>query len=102
MPSKMSVSASPLSVEEDVLIVARQFNAPRELIWKAWTDPVHAIHWWGPPFCPAVEMNMDVRVGGKWRHCLKSAEDGTFLWQHGGFKEIVPPERLVFTFTWGE
>ncbi|HEY0235260.1 MAG TPA: SRPBCC domain-containing protein [Afipia sp.] len=100
MPSKMSVSANPLSVEEDELVVSRQFNAPRDLVWKAWTDPVHARHWWGPPMCPAVEMNMDVRVGGKWRNCLKSAEDGSLLWQHGVFKEVNPPRRLVFTFTW--
>lgn len=100
MPSKLSASASPLSVEDDELIVSRRFDAPRELVWKAWTDPFHAKHWWGPPMCPAVEMHMDLRVGGEWRHCLQSSEDGSLLWQHGVFQEIVPPERLVFTFTW--
>lgn len=100
MSSRISASASPLSVEDDELIVSRIFNAPRELIFRLWTDPEHAMHWWGPPMCPAVEMNMDVRVGGKWRNCLKSAEDGSLLWQHGEFREIDPPRRLVFTFTW--
>ncbi len=96
----MPASSNPLPVTERDLVVSRWFDAPRELVWTMWTDPKHAIHWWGPPFCPAVEMHMDVRVGGEWRHCLKSAEDGTLLWQHGVFREVVPPQRLVFTFTW--
>jgi len=96
----MSASINPLPVTERDLVVKREFNAPRELVWKAWTDPYHAKHWWGPPMCPAIEMHMDLRVGGKWRHCLQSAEDGAPLWQHGVFREITPPERLVFTFTW--
>ena len=96
----MSASANPLPVNERELVVSRLFEAPRELVWAMWTDPEHAIHWWGPPFCPAIEMHMDVRVGGEWRHCLKSAEDGSLLWQHGVFKEVVPPQRLMFTFTW--
>ncbi len=100
MPRHMSASASPLPLAEQELVVSRIFKAPRELVWKAWTDPYHAKHWWGPPMCPAIEMHMDLRVGGAWRHCLQSAEDGSHLWQHGVFKEIVPPERLVFTFTW--
>lgn len=100
MPPIMSASTNPLSAEDDELIVSRHFKAPRDLVWKAWTDPKHAVHWWGPPFCPAIEMHMDFRVGGKWHHCLKSGEDGSVLRQHGVFREITPPERLVFTFTW--
>lgn len=100
MLQHMSASASPLSLAEQELVVSRLFKAPRELVWKAWTDPKHAIHWWGPPFCPATEMHMDLRVGGKWRHYLKSGEDGSVLPQHGEFMEVTPPERLVFTFTW--
>ena len=96
----MPAPASPLPVAECDLVITRVFDAPRELVWKAWTDPFHARHWWGPPMCPAIEMNMDLRIGGKWRNCLKSAEDGSLLWQHGVFTDIVPPERLVFTFTW--
>lgn len=100
MSGHMSASVSPLPLKEQELVVSRVFKAPRDLVWKAWTDPDHAKHWWGPPMCPAIEMHMDLRVGGRWRHCLESTEDGSPLWQHGVFKEIVPPERLVFTFTW--
>jgi uncharacterized protein YndB with AHSA1/START domain len=96
----MSALANPLPIAERELVVSRKFDAPRELVWQAWTDPKHAIHWWGPPMCQAAEMHMDLRVGGKFRHRLKSAEDGSALWLHGVFREIVPPERLVFTFAW--
>jgi uncharacterized protein YndB with AHSA1/START domain len=96
----MSASAGPLPVEDSELVVSRVFNAPRELVWKAWTDPFHAKHWWGPPMCPAVEMHMDLRVGGEYHHSLKSEADGSLLGIHGVFKEVVPPERLVFSFSW--
>src|ERR1700741_334914 len=98
----MSASANPLPVAERDLVITRVFDAPRELVWKAWTDPYHAKHWWGPTHHPAIEMHMDLRVGGKWRNCLQSIENGIAIWQHGVFKEIMPPERLVFTFTWEE
>jgi uncharacterized protein YndB with AHSA1/START domain len=84
------------------LVITRVFDAPRELVWKVWTDPSRAIAWWGPREYPATSMKMDVRVGGKWRMCLTSLENGRALWQHGEFREVEAPERLVFTFVWEE
>jgi len=84
------------------LILTRMFDAPRDLVWKAWTDPSRAIAWWGPRQYPATAMDMDVRVGGKWRICLTGVENGRALWQHGVFKEVSEPNRLVFTFVWEE
>lgn len=84
------------------LVVSRLFAAPRVLVFRMWTDPAHAIHWWGPKHHPAVELHMDVRPGGVWRNCLRSVETGDLLWHHGVFREVVPPERLVFTFRWEE
>jgi uncharacterized protein YndB with AHSA1/START domain len=78
------------------------FDAPRALVWKAWTDPKHAMNWWGPASHPVRHLDMDVRVGGRWRNCLRSLETGEDLWQHGVFREVVPNERLVFTFQWEE
>lgn len=92
--------ASFLPEAERELVVTRIFDAPRELVFKAWTDPAHARHWWGPTHHPATQMDMDVRVGGKWRNCLTSVETGEELWQNGVFREVTPPERLVFTFVW--
>src|SRR5262245_24129847 len=84
------------------LVIRRVFNAPIDLVWEAWTDPKRAIAWWGPRAHPATHMEMDVRVGGTWRHCLTGVEDGRVLWQHGTFREVDEPERLVFTFVWDE
>lgn len=93
---------STIAVAERELVITRVFDAPRELVFKMWTDPAHAKHWWGPTHHPAVHMEMDARPGGRWRHCLRSVETGKDLWQHGVFREVVPPERLVFTFVWEE
>jgi uncharacterized protein YndB with AHSA1/START domain len=78
------------------LLVVRILNAPRELVWKAWTDPEHFKSWWGPkdytcPFC-----EMDFRVGGKYLNCMRSPS-GRDYWSTGVYREIIPMERLVFT-----
>jgi uncharacterized protein YndB with AHSA1/START domain len=84
------------------LVIERVFNAPRELVFQAWTDPDHIRQWFGPRDHPATHVSADVRPGGRWRGCLKSAETGSELWLGGVYREIVPPERLVFTFAWEE
>ena len=80
------------------LVITRVFNAPRELVFRAWTDPDHIRKWFGPKDHPATRMAMDVRPGGRWRGCLRSTETGNDLWLGGVYREIAPPERLVFTF----
>lgn len=84
------------------LTLTRIFDAPRELVWQAWTQAEHALQWWGPKHHPAVEVAWDVRVGGRWRNCLRSVETGAPLWHGGVFREVVEPERLAFTFAWEE
>ena len=73
-----------------------------ELIFAAWTNPHHVREWWGPVNYPARFVEMDVRPGGKWRMCLRSTEGKPELWQGGVYREVTPPERLVFTFAWEE
>lgn len=78
------------------LIIDRIFEAPRELVFRAWTDPELFMRWWGPkdftsPFC-----KMDFRVGGRYHFSLRSP-DGKDYWSTGEYREIVPPSRLVFT-----
>ena len=87
---------------ELALTITRTFDAPRALVWKAWTDPEQLMKWWGPEHHPATHLSMDVRPGGVWRNCLRSVETGNDLWHHGTFREVVPMERLVFTFVWEE
>jgi uncharacterized protein YndB with AHSA1/START domain len=95
-------NAAALCPTERELVITRVFDAPRELVFRMWTDPRHAMRWWGPKHHPAVHLEMDVRPGGVWRNCLRSVETGADLWHHGVFREVIAPERLVFTFVWEE
>jgi uncharacterized protein YndB with AHSA1/START domain len=97
----VSASATHTSLDR-TLTITRVFDAPRALVWQAWTDPRHLMNWWGPRWHVANEVDADVRTGGRWRHCLRSPETGEDLWHHGVFREVVPPQRLVFTFRWEE
>ena len=84
------------------LNMQRDFDAPRALVWRAWSQPEILVLWMGPVEWPAVKVASDFRVGGAWRICLRSPETGEDLWQGGVYREIVEPERLVFTFKWDE
>jgi uncharacterized protein YndB with AHSA1/START domain len=94
-----AASTAPVNRE---LRITRVFDAPRELVFKVWTDPRHAKKWWGPRDYPATHLDMDVRPGGVWRGCLRSNESGKELWQGGVFREVEAPGRIVFTFAWEE
>ena len=95
-------SSAALRPERSELVITRIFAAPRELVFKAWTDPAHLRRWWGPKRFPGERIAMEARVGAPWRNSLRSVETGELLWHNGVFKEVVPPERLVFTFRWEE
>lgn len=92
--------ATAAKAPERALTVTRVLNAPRDMVFKAWTDPKQLMQWWGPAHHPAIHIDMDVRAGGKWRNCLRSVVDGSELWHHGTFREVVAPSLLVFTFQW--
>ena len=82
------------------LHMRRTFDAPRALVWRAWSRPEILVLWMGPVEWPAFSVTSDFRVGGQWRIGLKSPETSEELWQGGVYREIVQPERLVFTFKW--
>jgi uncharacterized protein YndB with AHSA1/START domain len=98
MPS--AKNSAVLEADDRVLVIERVFNAPRETVWTAFTDPKHLLQWMGPRPHPATVFEADVRPGGKWRGCLSSTENGEKLWQGGVFHEVTRPERLVYTFQW--
>jgi uncharacterized protein YndB with AHSA1/START domain len=87
---------------EQELVITRRFDAPRQRVFEAWTDPRHAKSWWGPRDHPLTYLEMDVRPGGAWRGRLTSTATGEALWQHGVIREIHAPDRLVFTFAWDQ
>ena len=87
---------------EQELEVTRTFDAPRELVFECWTQPEHLQHWQGAPRGFTVTSSeSDIRPGGFFRICMRSPE-GVERWLQGGYREIVKPERLVFTHAWLE
>ena len=90
-------SSGAMESAERVLAIERIFDAPPSLVFKAWTDPQHLVHWYGPRGFTLPSCNLDLRPGGAWRSCMLSPE-GREHWVRGVFREIVEPERLVFTW----
>jgi uncharacterized protein YndB with AHSA1/START domain len=80
--------------ETERMVVTRVFDAPRELVWKAWTDPKYVMQWWGPKGFTAPVCKMDFRVGGKFLYCMRTP-DGQEFWNGGEYHEIVPHEKIV-------
>lgn len=78
------------------IVLTRLFDAPRELVFKVWTDPNHIDQWWGPNGCRNETYAMDVRPGGMWRFVMH-APDGVDYDNRSVYHEVVPPERLVYT-----
>jgi uncharacterized protein YndB with AHSA1/START domain len=85
------------STADRELVIKRILDAPRELVFKAWTDPEHLMRWWGPHGHKLVSCKVDVRAAGAWRFCMVSPT-GLKEWQRGAYREVVPPERLVFSY----
>jgi uncharacterized protein YndB with AHSA1/START domain len=77
------------------IVITREFNAPRELVWEAMTNPKHVVNWWGPRGFSTTIEEMDVRPGGVWKHVMRGL-DGINYPNKSIFKEIVKPERIVY------
>lgn len=81
------------------LEITRVFDAPRALVFAAWTEPARLASWFGPQGFTSSAVTVDPRPGGRWRACIRSPE-GEEHWMHGVYREVSAPERLVFTFAW--
>ncbi len=80
--------------------ITRLFNAPRDMVWKAWTDPEMIKQWWGPEGFSAPSITVDLRVGGKYVFAMQGPKDSEWdkvMYSAGVYKEIVPNEKLVVT-----
>src|SRR5437588_11348703 len=76
------------------LILTRVLDAPRELVFRMWTDPRHVAQWWGPQGFTTISLEMDPSPGGAYRGSMRSPE-GTLDSRRGVYREIVPPERQI-------
>ena len=81
---------------DQALVIQRVFEATPKDLWRAWTEPERFMRWWGPKdyTCPACKI--DLRLGGKYLACMRSAE-GQDFWSGGEYRQIEASERLVFT-----
>jgi uncharacterized protein YndB with AHSA1/START domain len=79
------------------ILLEREFDAPRELVWEACTKPEYVKQWWGPRGYTLPSCEIDLRVGGEWRY-LSRGEDGSEFLFRGVYREITPDERLSYTW----
>ena len=81
---------------DEQILVTRDFDAPRHLVYEAWTTPELVKRWWHANRGTVTVVEIDLRVGGKWRYVMV-ADDGMEVGFHGEYREIVPDERIVST-----
>jgi uncharacterized protein YndB with AHSA1/START domain len=96
----MTVSSGTATVTlptDEQILITREFDAPKELVWKAWTTPELVKRWWGAKRGEVTLAEIDLRVGGKWRYLAVTTDGGFEVGFHGEYREIVPNERLVST-----
>jgi uncharacterized protein YndB with AHSA1/START domain len=96
----MPDSPNRTQVGDREVTVTRTFDAPRDVVWRAWTEPEQFAQWFGgPPYVTQPEtVSLDVRPGGQWRATMVSEEDGSEIPFAGEYREVVEHERLVLTF----
>ncbi len=91
---KTKITAEPGKQE---ILITREFDAPRELVFKACTDPKLIPQWWGPRYLSTEVDKMDVRPGGQWRFLNRDAQGNAYAF-HGVYHEVQAPERIIDTF----
>jgi len=95
--AKMQKDGETKETTPPPLVNTRVFDAPRDLVWEAWTKPKQMAKWWGPNGFTNPVFEMDVRPGGAILIHMKNPRDGSEYPVTGAFLEVVRPERLVFT-----
>lgn len=90
------MTTNNVTAEESKLVLSRTFDAPRELVFKVWTEAEHLKHWWGPAGLALEVIKLDVKPGGIF-HFGMTAPDGNKMYGKFVYYEIVSPEKLVFT-----
>jgi uncharacterized protein YndB with AHSA1/START domain len=91
----MNPSASDSTVREPELVITRDFDAPRELVWLVLTEAEHLQHWFGPRGHTVDVVSLDLRPGGLFHYSMRT-RGGQLMWGRFIYHEIVPPERLVY------
>lgn len=87
---------SAAAAAEREIVITRYFNAPRTLVWKAWTEPERCMRWWGPKNFTSPFWRIDLRPGGTYLNCMRSPE-GRDYWSTGMYRQVEALSLLVFT-----
>lgn len=90
-----TANATPDSPTGQQFSISRVLDAPRDLVWKAMTEADHLVRWWGPKGFTMQSSRLDLRPGGHFHYGMTAA-NGQVMWGRWEFREIVPPEKLVF------
>jgi uncharacterized protein YndB with AHSA1/START domain len=99
MTEKRNSAATKPEIRE--FMISRVFDAPADLVWKAFNEPERMKHWWGPKGYAVRAAKMDFRPGGVYHYCLRSP-DGQDMWGKFAYREIVAPERIVFVSSFSD
>ena len=84
-----------------VFVITRTFDAPRDLVWKAWTEPERLAEWWGPKGCTLRVVKVDLRPGGMFHYAM-AYKPGHEMWGRFVYREIAAPERLVYVSSFSD
>ena len=103
MAEQTTQGAATVTTDKDArtLTMERTFDAPRELVFRAWSDAEHLKQWFGPKGWTTPVCNVDFREGGRWHYCFRSPE-GEESWGLAHYREIVTPERIVYVDTFAD
>lgn len=103
MAERTTQGAATITTDKDArtLTMERTFDAPRELVFRAWSSAEHLQQWFGPKGWTTPVCNVDFREGGRWHYCFRSPE-GEESWGLAHYREIVTPERIVYVDTFAD
>ncbi|MBI2752000.1 MAG: SRPBCC domain-containing protein [Betaproteobacteria bacterium] len=90
-----------MDMKTEAFAISRVFDAPRDLVWKAWTEPERLKYWWGPKGFKIISCTVDLRPGGVFHYGMRTPE-GQEMWGKFIYREIVRPERLVFVVSFSD
>ncbi len=98
---KGSTGSTATGTPGQEFVISRVFNAPRDLVWKAWTDRERLMKWFGPKGFTMPVATQDLRPGGMFHYCLRSPT-GEDMWGKFVFREITPPEKIVWVHSFSD
>ena len=92
----MTTNKKNVETKDRELTLTRTFDAPRDLVFEAWSSCEHLKHWWGPKEWPMDECSMNFSEGGEWLYCLRGPNEGDEGWGKAVYQEINEPEKIVY------